>query len=261
MINLPKTPALICIQEGEIFTITLNRPEKLNAFNEDMFNDLEKIIEIISKLPDIRVIIITGAGNAFSSGGDINEMLKYHRQAKKQDFERHLKRAQSVFDSFAAIPQPTIAAVNGHAVGAGFQITLACDFRIMARDAALGVKDVKIGIIPALGATTRLSELVGLSKAKELVMIGDLIDSNHALSIGLANFVVDKNSLKNATLKFAKKLISNAPLAVSAAKNLLNSNAPLAQVAKVQINLFKTDDAGEGIASFIEKRVPSFKGA
>lgn len=261
MVNLPETSTLFCTQDGYVFTITLNRRKKLNAFNEDMFNDLEQIIKIISNTPEIRVVIITGAGKAFSSGGDIDDMLKYHHQSEKKFFEKHLQYAQSVFDLLEALKQPTIAAINGPAMGAGFQIALACDFRILAEDADMGLKDVKIGIIPALGATTRLVELIGLSKAKELILLGDPINSKQALAMGLVTYIFPGKDLNKTVLNLAEKLIANAPLAVSAAKDLLNSKSSLVQAAKVQIELFKTSDAGEGITSFLEKRRPSFVGS
>ena len=261
MVNLPETSTLFCTQNGYIFTITLNRRKKLNAFNEDMFNDLEQIIKIISNTPEIRVVIITGAGKAFSSGGDIDDMLKYHHQSEKIFFEKHLQYAQSVFNLLEALKQPTIAAINGSAMGAGFQIALACDFRILAEEADMGLKDVKIGIIPALGASTRLVELIGLSKAKELILLGDPINSKQALAMGLVTYIVPGKELNKTVLNLAEKLIANAPLAVFAAKNLLNSKSSLVQAAKVQIELFKTFDAGEGITSFLEKRRPSFVGS
>ena len=151
--------------------------------------------------------------------------------------------------------------MNGHAVGASLQLAIACDFRMVAKGVKLCLYDVKIGIIPALGATTRLPVLIGLTKTKELIMTGDLISPEEALEIGLVHRVVDRDALDRAVRELTEKLISCAPLALSAAKGLLNSGASLDQVAAVQSRLIKTADAREGITAFLEKRTPRFSGS
>jgi len=262
---LPEFKSLLSRQDGPILTVTLNRPEKLNAFNGDMFAGLAKLTEIASEAPDIRVVVFTGTGRAFSSGADLSSLSQGQAQtggeSSEDPFVAGVRQAQEVFDRVEAIPKPTIAAINGHAVGAGLQLALACDFRIVVKWTKLGLTDVKNGIIPSLGATTRLPKLIGLAKAKELIMTGDFITPDKALEIGLVNSVVQKEALDSAVSALAKRLISRAPLALAAAKDLLNTEASLDQVAQTQARLIKSDDAREGISAFLEKRDPQFKGS
>jgi enoyl-CoA hydratase/carnithine racemase len=260
MAALPEFKTLVCNQDGPIFTITLNRPEKLNAFNDDMFRDCAMVAEAVSNDNEIRVVVFTGTGRAFSSGADLTDLRERRSNIESHSLVRGIKNVQGVFDRIEEIPKPTVAAINGHAVGAGLQLALACDFRIVAKGVKLGLSDVKIGIIPALGATTRLPGLIGLAKTKELILKGDLINPEEALEIGLVSRVVEGEALDQAVRELTEKLVSRAPLAMSAAKNLLNSGAPLDRVAAVQSRLFKTADAREGIQAFLEKRTPRFRG-
>jgi enoyl-CoA hydratase/carnithine racemase len=248
-------------RDGPVLTVILNRPEKLNAFSEQMFYEVARATEIASHDPAIRVVVFKGAGRAFSSGADLGDISEGRDRVVEVSFEQRIRDAQRVFDDIEAIPKPTIAAVNGHAVGAGLQLALACDFRIVVRGVKLGLSDVKIGIIPALGATTRLPKLIGMAKSKELILSGDLISSEEALEFGLVNRLVEGDSLDQAVQELVAKLISRAPLALAAAKDLLNAAAPLERVAAAQSSLFKTNDAVEGITAFLEKRPPKFTGS
>ncbi len=247
-------------QEAHILTITLNRPERLNAFSAEMFRDVGDAVEIIGNDPGIRTVVFTGAGRAFCSGADLANVSSYHSEAEGAALADGIRQAQGVFDRIEALPQPTIAAINGHAVGAGLQLALACDFRIAANGAKLGLSDVKIGIIPALGATTRLPRLIGIGKTKELILTGDLATAHKALEFGVVNHVVETDALDEAVRELADKLASRAPLAMSAAKRLLNTGAPLEEVASTQSRLIKSADAIEGICAFFEKRPPNFRG-
>lgn len=261
MTDSPKFETVIWKQDGPVLTLTLNRPDKLNAFNTDLFRDVEQASDAASKNPDIRVVVFTGAGRAFSSGADLTSLTTYQAEAESDSLALGIRQAQGVFDKVEAIPQPTIAAMNGYAVGAGLQLALACDFRIAVRGAKLGLSDVKIGIVPALGATTRLPRLVGIAKTKELILTGDLITAEDALPMGLVNWVVDREMFEEAVKELAEKLASRAPLAMLAAKRLLNSNASLDEVASAQSRLIKTADALEGFSAFFEKRTPRFTGS
>ena len=252
---------IICDRDGPVLTVILNRPERLNAFSEEMFYEVAGAAEMATRDPEIRVVVFKGSGRAFSSGADLSDISEGRGRVAEVSFEQRVRAAQRVFDGIEAIPKPTIAAVNGHAVGAGLQLSLACDFRIVVRGVKLGLSDVKIGIIPALGATTRLPRLIGLAKSKELILSGDLILSEEALEFGLVTRLVERESLDQAVRELAEKLISRAPLALAAAKDLLNSSAPLERVAAEQSRLFKTKDAVEGITAFLEKRPPRFTGS
>ncbi len=257
----PEFETLIWKQDGPILTITLNRPEKLNAFNAEMFADVGRAAELASESRDIRVVVFTGAGRAFSSGADLTSVADYHSEAGGDALALGIRQAQQTFDTIEALPQPAIAAFNGHAVGAGLQLGLACDFRIAARDARLGLTDVKIGIIPALGATVRLPRLIGLAKTKELILKGDLICAEEALNIELVSELAEKDALNDTVNELAEKLASRAPLAMTAAKRLLNSDASLGEAASAQSDLIRSADAMEGISAFFEKRPPNFKTA
>ena len=258
---LPEFETIICNQDGPVLTITLNRPERLNAFSAEMFADVGGAVQMVSEMRNIRIVVFTGAGRAFCSGADLTNVADYHSESEGDTLAEGIRQAQGVFDSVEALPQVTIAAINGHAVGAGLQIGLACDFRIAVTGAKLGLSDVKIGIIPALGATTRLPRLIGLAKTKELILTGDLILSEEALKIGMINQVVEKEELEEAVKELAEKLASRAPLAIETAKRLLNSDATLDEVASAQSRLIKSADALEGISAFFEKRTPDFKGS
>jgi enoyl-CoA hydratase/carnithine racemase len=261
MPDSPEFETILWQQENEVLTLTLNRPERLNAFNAEMFHDLDHALRLVAERPDVRVVILTGAGRAFSSGADLTNVSQYHSEAEGDSLAHGIRQAQQVFDRLEAVPQPTIAAMNGHAVGAGLQAALACDFRIAVRGAKLGLSDVKIGIVPALGATLRLPKLIGIAKTKEMILTGDLISTDEALQIGLVNQTVEKEALEQAVNQLVEKLCSRAPLATAAAKRLLNSAAPLEEVASTQSRLIKSADALEGISAFFEKRTPNFSGS
>jgi enoyl-CoA hydratase/carnithine racemase len=261
MPDLPKFQTLVCEKEHAILTVKLNRPEKLNAFNDQMFRDVDRIAEVAAGDPQIRVVVFKGSGRAFSSGADLTELSQGLTEIGEDTLEQHIKAAQQVMDKVESVPKPTIAALNGPAVGAGFQLTLTCDFRIAVKGIKMGLSDVKIGIIPALGATTRLPKLIGMAKSKVLIMGGNLIDSEEAYQMGLVNRVVEDEALGDSVNNLAEALIRNAPLALSKAKALLNSEASLERVAAAQAQLFKSDDAHEGMTAFLEKRKPIFKDA
>ncbi len=257
----PEFETIIWKQDGPVLTITLNRPERLNAFSAEMFADVGRAVGMLSENKEVRVVVFTGAGRAFCSGADLAGVADYHSEADGDALAEGIRQIQSVFDKVEALPQTTIAAINGHAVGAGIQLGLACDFRIAVRGSKLGLSDVKIGIIPGLGATTRLPKLIGLAKAKELILKGDLIGPEEALEAGMINQVVEKDDLDAAVKELAETLASRAPLAMAAAKRALNSAAPLDEVADAQSRLIRSADAAEGISAFFEKRPPNFKGS
>ncbi|MBI4832208.1 MAG: enoyl-CoA hydratase/isomerase family protein [Candidatus Lindowbacteria bacterium] len=260
METIPTFETLLWNQDGPILTITLNRPEILNAFNAGMLRDIEIAVGKMPAMHDVRVVVFTGAGRAFCSGADLTTVSEFHSEVEGDAIAQGIRQAQGVFDSIETLEKPTIAAMNGHAVGAGLQLALACDIRLAVSGAKLGLSDVKIGIVPALGATTRLPKLIGLAKTKELILTGDLISAEEALEIGLVSRVVDAESFGATVKELAEKLGSRAPLAVAAVKRLLNSGASLNDVASAQSHLIKSADALEGVSAFLERRAPTFTG-
>jgi enoyl-CoA hydratase/carnithine racemase len=272
MSDFPEFKTIICKLSDKILTITLNRPYKMNSFTSDMFAELEEITQIVSEKKDIYVVIITGSGKAFSSGADLSSLTENRKTMDKNSNNTKenqeefialgMQYAQMVFDKIENISQPTIAAINGHAIGAGLQLSLACDFRLAVSDnkIKLGLKDVKIGIIPGLCGTIRLPKLIGISRAKELILTGDLISPEKAYDFGLLNKIIDQESFENEVNKLALKLAHCAPLAVAASKKLLNSKAKSAEIAHSQAKLLNSADAMEGMTAFLEKREPVFSG-
>lgn len=247
-------------QNGPLLRVTLNRPAKMNALSQEMFAAIHEISQAISADSRVRALVVTGHGRAFCAGGDLGRVIENRENAGEAAFRKRFGWLQSIFDDFAKLPIPTIAAINGYALGAGLQLAIACDFRIAAAGAQLGLPDVKNGIIPGLNATTRLPRLIGVAQAKALLMTADSISAKRALAIGLVHEVVSPEDLYAAADQLGRKLLKRAPLALAAAKHLLDSQADLSEVAEIQYKLMGTNDAREGISAFFEKRPPSFSG-
>lgn len=244
-----------------VIRVILNRPDKLNAINEEMFAALSEVAEELAGDTPFRVLIISGKGKAFCAGGDLSSVLDKDLLANEDALLTAITKIQQILEQVAAVPIPTIAAVHGHTLGAGLQLALACDFRVAEENAKLGLPDVKTGIIPSLGATTRLPRLIGLSRAKELIMKAETIGAEKAHRIGLIHEVVPEGNLERASLDLALKLCRRAPLALKGAKQLLDTDAPLEQAAAVQVRLIGSNDVQEGITAFFEKRAPKFTGS
>ena len=251
---------MIVKQDGPVLKVTLNRPEKLNAINAEMFTGLVGAAEEASSNPSIRAVIFTGAGKAFCTGGDIGGMRRPNWEENSAGLQQVFRQLQSVFEKIEAIPVPTVAAVHGHCLGAGLQLVLMCDFRVAASGSLLGLPDVKNGIIPGLGATIRLPHLIGLSRSVEMIMTGDAVTAEEALEMGLVNKVVPPAKLGGTAFELAGKLLQRAPLALAAAKKLLYTRAGWEEIAATQVRLMGSEDAKEGRAAFLEKRSPVYKG-
>jgi enoyl-CoA hydratase len=244
-----------------IATITIDRPDVRNALDEATAAEIEQALSEAEANREAFVVVFTGGGEkVFVSGADLRDLR--HRKSK-QVLEACLNRLFATIDGF---PKPTIASMNGHALGGGMELALACDFRIAASGSRLGFPEVGLGLLPGAGGTQRLPRLVGLGKAKELILTGDPIDADQALSIGLVHRVVPREELDRATRELADKLASRAPVAVRLAKAALNLSARvpldsgLAFEVLSQTVLFETKDKKEGIAAFLEKRRPEFRG-
>lgn len=246
-----------------IATITFNRPDRLNAINEEMRDDFTRLFTELQTNEEIGVVVFTGAGRAFSAGGDI-EYFEREWSAVKFRAENH--RLTQFFDELELIEKPVLAAINGPCTGAGLQITLSCDIRIASDQAKFGFRENNIGLIPGAGGCSRLVKLIGYGKAKELIFIGEMISAGEAERIGLVNRVVPHEELMNHTRALAGHLLTRAPEALGLAKRILwqsvNSDFQTGRTleALAQSVLVKSKDHREGVRAFREKRKPKFTG-
>ncbi len=247
-------------KENSVATITLNRPP-MNPLNGQVFRELAAVADEIEADPMVKAVIITGSGEkAFAAGADIGEMSGLGPAG----IYAFCQASRTAFTRIETLSKPVIAALNGLALGGGTELALACDFRLAADTAKLGQPEINLGIIPGAGGTQRLPRLIGVSKAKELVMLGDIIDAATAEKIGLVNRVFPAGSLMEEALKFASKLASKPSVAVKMAKEAINVginidiNSALVLETQNFITAFLSEDGKEGLAAFKEKRKPNF---
>jgi enoyl-CoA hydratase len=248
--------------EDGVATITVDRPEKRNALSAQVRADIEAALADIAAAGDARVIVLTGAGDkAFVAGADIAEFA-----GRTPLEQRAAMGPPRLFDAVAGSPLPTIAMINGYALGGGCELALACDIRIAARSARLGQPEVRLGIIPGGGATQRLPRLVGVGSAMRLVLSGALVDAEEALRLGLVDVVVDDADLEAATRALAADIAARSPVAVRLAREAIRASmeTPLSAGLLLERELFLTafgsDDRTEGVAAFLEKRDPDWPG-
>jgi enoyl-CoA hydratase len=250
-------------KKGHVGYVTINRPEVLNCFNFDALTELGNIAEQIYIDRDIRVVVFTGAGEkVFSAGAD----LKERKTLNEAQVRRNVNKIRTVFNQIADLPQPTIAAVNGHAFGGGFELMLACDFRIAGSEAKMGLTEVSLAIIPGAGGTQRLPRLIGESKAKELIFTGRRITAGEAYDYGILTKVVDRSNLMGACEELANEMTKNGPVALIQAKFAVSQGlnvdliTGMAIEAKAYEVTIPTKDRLEALEAFSEKRDPEFKG-
>lgn len=247
------------IKQG-IATVTVNRPDAMNALNNDVLNDLYDAFFQLQKDDSVLAIIVTGEGKAFVAGADIAAMYEMNPEAAKK-LSANGHRVMNLIES---TPKPVIAAVNGFALGGGCELAMACDIRIAAERAKFGQPEVNLGIIPGFGGTQRLHRLVGKGMAKLLIMSADIIDAQEAHRIGLVEKVVAPEHLMEAAHALAAKIVSKAPLAVASAKVAIDTgyNMDVSSASALEIDafskLFDTQDKLEGIGAFLEKRPATF---
>lgn len=258
---------LTTLQNG-IFTITINRPDKLNALNKDVFTDLDNVVDEISNNAEIKSAIITGAGpKAFVAGADITEF----GGLDKEQAMALAKRGQDVFFKIENSKKPIVAAVNGFALGGGCELAMACHFRLCSENAKFGQPEVNLGLIPGYGGTQRLTQLVGKGKSMELQMTAHLIDANEALQLGLVNYVTTAESLLERTKDILTIIQSKAPIAVGKIIECVNvatvsdsayTNGKSGYDKEIEAfgDCFATEDMKEGTTAFLEKRKANFKG-
>lgn len=253
---------LTSIDDG-VVTISINREEKLNALNGATVEELRKTIQNVYDTPEIKAVIITGAGSkAFAAGADIAEIA----QLNELNGRKFAENGQEVFQMIESCPKPVIAAVNGYALGGGCELAMACHLRVATSSAKFGQPEVNLGILPGYGGTQRLTHLIGKSKALELLMTGDIITAQKALEFGLVNYLTEsQDELMTKCKEILAKILSKAPLAVGMVVNCVNAAYdPEQRGYQTEANSFanccKSNDFKEGTSAFLEKRTPNFQG-
>jgi 2-(1,2-epoxy-1,2-dihydrophenyl)acetyl-CoA isomerase len=252
----------LSIADG-IATITLNRPESLNAMNKPLADELTTCLGMVKKDVAVQAVILTGNGKAFCAGGDLTYIESLDNIVEARAF---IAQVGGFIAAIMNMDKPVIAMVNGVAAGAGFNLALACDLVFCAKSARFAQSFVKVGLVPDCGGMYLLPRIVGLHKAKELMFTADLIDAQTAQSLGLVNRVIEEHQLKEATYEFANRLANSAPQALRLIKKTLNRydtmdlTGLLEHEADMQAYCLQTEDHKEGVKAFKEKRTPIFKG-
>ncbi|BAV08991.1 enoyl-CoA hydratase [Filimonas lacunae] len=248
--------------ENGIYTITINRPDKLNALNRDVINGLSEALNEVYNNPDIKSAILTGAGNkAFVAGADISEFTELDAAGGEELARRG---QQLVFDKIENSPKPIVAAVNGYALGGGCELALACHFIIASDNARFGQPEVNLGLIPGYGGTQRLTQAVGKGRAMQLIMTGETFAAQQAMEYGVVNEVVAPDALLEKVKNILLVIHSKAPLAIAKVIESINHFDHTHKGYDFEIKkfgeCFGTEDKKEGAAAFLEKRKPVFKG-
>jgi enoyl-CoA hydratase len=247
--------------ENGIFTITINRPDKMNALNQLVMRELGLVIDEVENTQSIKSAIITGAGTkAFVAGADISEF----QGINTQDAMGFAKSGQDIFFKIENCSKPVVAAVNGFALGGGCELAMACHFRIAADNAKFGQPEVNLGLMPGYGGTQRLPMLIGKGRAMELILSSNMIDAATALQYGLVNYVVPQNELLQKTTSLLTTINSKAPVALAKCINAINHAYTGMKGYEQEIfgfsECFATQDVKEGTAAFLQKRKPEFIG-
>ena len=253
---------LLLAKEDGIGIVTINRPQVLNALNTEVYSEINEMFTEIEHDPEIRVVIITGAGDrAFAAGVDILEM----KDKNSVDINRFITIARWAGDRVYNLSKPVIAAINGYAFGGGHELALACDLRIASENAQFGQQEINVGVVPGGGAIPRLTQLVGMAKAKEIVYTGDVINAHSALQMGLINKVVPPERLMEEARAMARKLLIKSSVTLSYVKKAFNTGVDIDLAAALDLDecyfarCFATKDQKEGMKAFTEKRKPEFK--
>jgi len=245
---------------GRVGLITFNRPQALNALNKQLLSELMDELEAFDKDDSIGAVVITGNERAFAAGADIKELV--HKSAQEMEKSGQV----AVFDRIRSIEKPIIAAVSGWALGGGCEVAMSCDMIVASESAKFGQSEINIGVIPGAGGTQRLTHAVGKALAMEMILNDKKLTAQEALQYGLVNRVVPVSDYLNEALKLADEIASRAPMAVRAAKKMINASYEssltdgLAKEKRAFYNLFNTEDQKEGMKAFVEKRKPEWKG-
>lgn len=249
-------------KRGKVAILTVNRPDKLNALNKQVHAESVAALGELRKDDSVRVLVITGAGEkSFIAGADISEF-----EGQTPVTQRDLFHEKTFFNSIDAFPKPVIAMVNGFCLGGGNELALACDLRICSENARFAQPEINLGIICGGGGTQRLPRLIGEGRAMEMVLTGDMIDAETAHKFGLVNHVYPADQLEAETMRLAEKIAEKAPIALQLSKEAVKfaSRSNLDEGLRREVDLFaicfSTEDKKEGVAAFLEKRKPDFKG-
>lgn len=254
---------IIYQEEDGIAVVTLNRPESLNAINMKLAQELEDAVDRAGDDDAVRVVVLTGGNKVFCVGGDIKESVARESTLLRQI---NVRRTYRFYQKIEDMGKPVIAAIAGHCLGGGLELAMACDLRIAADTASIGDAHSKIGIIGGAGSTVRLPRLVGITKAKEMILTGDPIDAREAHRINLVNKVVPAADLMDETMNMARKLCERAPITLRLAKMCINDGmrmdalSALEYEQKCSVIVRLSADTKEGMKAFAEKRKPVFKG-
>ncbi|MCY3902783.1 MAG: enoyl-CoA hydratase/isomerase family protein [Caldilineaceae bacterium] len=249
--------------DGPIATVVLNREEKLNALNSEMLAALEEYADVLDRSQDVRVVLMTGTGRAFCVGADI---IEWSDLTPLEMGRRWIRDGHRIFARYARLPQPVIAVLNGYTFGGGLELALAADLRLAAAGAQLSFPEVKLGIIPGWGGTQRLGQLVGPSRAKQMIFSGERVDAEVAERSGLVNEVVPGEQLAQRARELAEAIAANGPVAVQMSKQLIDAAAAdRGEGGTVMESLAGslasyTADAQEGVSAFRQRRAPRFSG-
>ena len=263
--DVPECPELVsCAREGDLVTLTIERPEVMNCLSFPTLLRFRSLLEELRADLSIRCITIRGAGErAFCAGADLKER-------KTMPVERvpvFVRNIRALMDDVEAMPQPTVAAVNGFAFGGGMELLLACDLRVAAAGAQFGLTETSLAIIPGAGGTQRLPRLVGKAVAKDLILTGRRFGAAEALELGVVNRVAEEDGLDTCTRELAEAIAANGPVAVRAAKRAIDQGTELPQAEGLEVEsacyaeTLETEDRLEALAAFAEKRKPRFRGA
>ncbi len=253
-------------REGAALTLTLNRPERLNAMNGELCEALLESLRRAAAQDEVRCVVLTGAGRAFCAGGDIVMMREGRAKKQAQGLEAVLRASVEIISLMRSMPKPVIAAVNGPAAGAGANLALGCDLRIASETAFFAQSFAKIGLFPDYGGTWTLPRLVGASAAIELLATGDPVNAAEALRLGMVNRVVPEEKLAEETRALVTRLLAAPPLALRSIKQAVYGDTieslrhAIEFEAQKQMECFYSQDASEGFDAFVEKRKPKFSG-
>ena len=250
--------SLVRLEFGRVATLTLNRPDKLNALNVEMLGELEAHLLALAGNQNVRVVLLKAEGRAFCVGADIHAWTSLEPLEMWRSWTR---RGHEVFGRLAALPQPIIAVIQGYAFGGGLELVLAADLRLASEDAAFAMPETGLATLPGWGGTERLPQLIGVARAKQMIFSGERVSAEKAAQWSLVNEVLPEAELSVRAAELSAQIATNAPLAVQMAKQILNGEAggPLTEALAGGLSAF-TQDAKEGLDAFAEKRPPRFEG-